>query len=51
MTLEDQHTDLKSLRTVTGCTADWDALAKDCVCFANGAGHLACFLIPRGLIE
>ena len=38
MTLEDQHTDRKSLRTVTGKTADWDALSKDCVCFANGAG-------------
>jgi len=38
MSLEDQHTDLKSLRTVTGKSADWDALAKDCVCFANGAG-------------
>nr|MDP2190007.1 ATP-binding protein [Rhodoferax sp.] len=38
MTLEDQYTDLKSLRTVTGKTADWEALAKDCVCFANGAG-------------
>ena len=38
MTLEDQHTDRKSLRTITGRTADWDALAKDCVCFANGAG-------------
>ena len=38
MTLEDQHTDRKSLRTVTGKTADWDALAKDCVCFANGTG-------------
>lgn len=38
MTLEDQHTDLKSLRTVTGKTADWESLAKDCVCFANGAG-------------
>ena len=38
MTLEDQHTDLKSLRTVTGKSVDWDALAKDCVCFANGAG-------------
>lgn len=37
MTLEDQHADRKSLRTVTGKTADWDALAKDCVCFANGA--------------
>ena len=38
MTLENQHTDRKSLRTVSGKTADWDALAKDCVCFANGAG-------------
>jgi ATP-dependent DNA helicase RecG len=38
MTLEDQHTDRKSLRTIVGKTADWDALAKDCVCFANGAG-------------
>ena len=38
MTLEDQHTDLKSLRTVTGKSADWEALSKDCVCFANGAG-------------
>lgn len=38
MSLEDQHTDLKSLRTVTGKSADWAALAQDCVCFANGAG-------------
>ena len=38
MSLEDQHTDLKSLRTVTAKSADWEALAKDCVCFANGAG-------------
>ncbi len=38
MTLEDQHTDRKSLRTITGKSADWEALAKDCVCFANGAG-------------
>lgn len=38
MSLEDQHTDLKSLRTVTGKSADWESLAKDCVCFANGAG-------------
>ncbi|MSQ71733.1 MAG: ATP-dependent DNA helicase [Betaproteobacteria bacterium] len=35
---EDQHTDRKSLRVVTGKTADWDDLARDCVCFANGAG-------------
>lgn len=38
MTLEDQYTDRKSLRTIAGKTADWDALAKDCVCFANSAG-------------
>lgn len=38
MPLEDQHTDRKSLRTITGKSADWDALAKDCVCFANGSG-------------
>ena len=38
MTLEDQHTDLKSMRTVIGKSADWESLAKDCVCFANGAG-------------
>lgn len=38
MTLEDQHADRKSLRTITGKTADRDALAKDCVCFASGAG-------------
>lgn len=38
MTREDQHTDLKSLRIVTGKTADWDELAKDAVAFANGAG-------------
>ena len=38
MSLEDQQTDLKSLRTVIGKSADWQSLAKDCVCFANGAG-------------
>lgn len=35
---EDQHLDRKSLRLVTGRTADWAALAADCVCFANAAG-------------
>lgn len=37
MSLEDQHTDRKSLRTVSGKTADWTALAQDAVCFANGS--------------
>jgi len=35
---EGQHLDRKSLRTVTGRTADFAELAKDCVCFANGSG-------------
>jgi len=38
MSLENQTTDCKSLRTVTGKTANWDEVAKDCVCFANGQG-------------
>ena len=38
MTREDQHTDLKSLRTITARNADWHSLAQDCVCFANGSG-------------
>lgn len=36
--LESQHFDRKSLRKVTGPTADFGELARDCVCFANGAG-------------
>ena len=38
MTLEDQHTERKSLRLVTGRGADWSDVARTCVCFANGAG-------------
>lgn len=38
MSLEDQHTDRKSLRTVSGKSADWAAMAQDAVCFANGTG-------------
>jgi len=38
MSLEDQNTDRKSLRSVIGRTADWEALARACVCFANGSG-------------
>lgn len=38
MTLEDQQTERKSLRIITGRTADWDAVARACVCFANGSG-------------
>ena len=35
---EGQRLDRKSLRKVTGSTADFPELARDCVCFANGAG-------------
>ena len=38
MSLEGQHLDHKSLRAVTGKTADWSELAKDCVAFANALG-------------
>ena len=38
MSLEDRHTDRKSLRIITAKNPDWDELAKDCVCFANGQG-------------
>lgn len=35
---ETEHFDRKSLRKVVGRTPDWDALAGDCVAFANAAG-------------
>ena len=41
MSEEGQLLDKKSLRAVTGKTADWNELAKDCVAFANASGgHL-----------
>jgi len=38
LSLEGQLLDQKSLRSVTGKSADWNELAKDCVAFANAAG-------------
>lgn len=35
---EGHHVDHKSLRKVSGATADFHEIACDCVCFANGAG-------------
>ncbi|MEJ0103812.1 MAG: ATP-binding protein [Bacteroidota bacterium] len=35
---ENQNIEKKSIRTITGATADWNELAKDCVCFANARG-------------
>ena len=51
MTLEDQHTDRKSLRAVTDKNADWDEIAKDCVCFANGNGGRLLIGIEDGEYE
>lgn len=35
---ENQNIDKKSLKFLKGKKTDWDELAKDCVCFANGQG-------------
>lgn len=35
---EGSQFDKKSIRTVTGKTADFNELAKDCVAFANAQG-------------
>ncbi len=38
VSLEEQLLDQKSLRAVTGKTADWNEIAKDCIAFANATG-------------
>jgi len=38
VSLEGQLRDQKSLRAVTGRSADWGELAKDCIAFANATG-------------
>lgn len=38
MSLEGQLLDQKSLRAVTGKTANWDEIVKDCIAFANATG-------------
>lgn len=38
LSLEGQLLDQKSLRAVTGKTADWNEIAKDCIAFANATG-------------
>lgn len=38
MNEENQFLDRKSLRKITGRTAAWKELARDCVCFANARG-------------
>lgn len=48
---EGQHLEHKSLRAVMGRTADFDELAKDCVCFANGSGGEVRIGIEDGATE
>jgi ATP-dependent DNA helicase RecG len=38
VSLEGQLLDQKSLRAITGKTADWNEIAKDCIAFANATG-------------
>ncbi len=40
MSGEHQRADQKSLRKITGASADWQGLAADCVCFANASGGI-----------
>lgn len=45
---EGQHVERKSLRKVTGKTADFMELAHDCVCLANGSGGVLLIGIEDG---
>ena len=51
MSSEGQNVDRKSLKLVTGKTAQWDELAKDCVAFANAQGGRLLLGIEDGEIE
>ncbi len=55
MSLEGQLLDQKSLRAVTGKTADWNEIAKDCIAFANASVDVLQIWLKRllewGLVE
>ncbi|ADX44761.1 putative transcriptional regulator [Paracidovorax avenae ATCC 19860] len=51
MSLEGQLLDHKSLRAVTGKTADWSEIAKDCIAFANATGGRLLLGIEDGQSE
>lgn len=51
MSLEGQLRDQKSLRAVTGKSADWNEFAKDCVAFANASGGVLLLGIEDGQTE
>ena len=48
MSLEGQLLDQKSLRSVTGKTANWNEIAKDCIAFANATGGRLLLGIENG---
>ncbi|MGB3344687.1 MAG: ATP-binding protein [Aequorivita sp.] len=45
---ENKNIDYKSLRFLRGLKTNWDELAKDCVCFANGNGGVILIGIEDG---
>lgn len=51
MSLEGQLLDQKSLRAVTGKSADWNEIAKDCIAFANATGGRLLLGIEDGQSE
>jgi ATP-dependent DNA helicase RecG len=51
VSLEGQLRDQKSLRAVTGKSADWNEFAKDCVAFANASGGVLLLGIEDGQTE
>jgi ATP-dependent DNA helicase RecG len=50
MSLEDHHTNRKSLRKLTGKRTHCDKLARDCACFANGQGRRLLIGIEDGQV-
>lgn len=51
MSLEGQLLDQKSLRAVTGKTANWNEISKDCIAFANATGGRLLLGIEDGQSE
>lgn len=51
MSLEGQLLDRKSLRSVTGKTADWSEVSKDCAAFANATGGRLLIGIEDGRVD
>ncbi len=48
---ENRNIEYKSIRFLKGKNTNWDELAKDCVCFANGQGGYIYIGIEDGASE